>query len=73
MFPSISIDVLHRLFDVMENKPTDWFWIPTDGALALLSNMHIDNGDSSDEAGKAINKQRDPETVCPFPLFLEKC
>ena len=75
-FPSVSVD-LHRWFDrTKNNKPIGWFWIPAGRDLSLLSIMHaiyVGKGVITPTAGKTTNVRSDPETVCLFPLFLEKC
>lgn len=76
MFPPVSVN-LHRWFDVTKNKkPTGWFWIPTDDALAIFHNMHfvyVGKEFSSEKTGETANERLDPETVCPFPVVLEGC
>jgi len=76
ILPPVSID-LHRLFDATkDNKPTGWFWIPTDDNFVLLTVMHSDyvgGGIVTEKAGMTANKRCDLEDVCPVPLVLEKC
>jgi hypothetical protein len=55
------------LFDATkDNKPTGWFWIPTDDNLVLLTVMHSDyvsGGIITEKAGMTANKQCDLEDV----------
>jgi hypothetical protein len=76
ILPPVSID-LHRLFDATkDNKPTGWFWIPTDDNLGLLSVMlgeYVGSGIVTEKAGMTANKRCGFEDVCPVPLVLKKC
>jgi hypothetical protein len=64
------------LFDATkDNKPTGWFWIPTDDNLCLLTVMHgayVGDGLVTEKAGITANKRHGFEDVCPVPLVLEK-
>ena len=75
MFSSVNV-ALHRWFDMTKNnKPVGWFWIPADCDLALLTSMHATYvGDRfiHPTAGLTANVQKDPDTVCLFPLLLER-
>ncbi|KIM36415.1 hypothetical protein M413DRAFT_449133, partial [Hebeloma cylindrosporum] len=59
---TLAID-LHRLFDATkDNKPTGWFWIPSDDALGLLRTMYGVYVDAGNQTGGTQNTRHAPNS-----------
>jgi len=53
-------------------KPVSWFWLPVDLNVIHMHAFYFGDEVILFKAGKTVNVQRDPQSVCAFPPWLEQ-